>query len=744
MRRTMLSMESLQEEEGGDDDDDDDDHDDDEGEEELREASMWRSVADPHTGKTYYYHVISRESVWDKPLALCSARESRADVARRKDRQRSFFADMEGNILTKIGQGILFGGATPPSMPSTPAGEKSSFSMATGGTEEPAGWQQLARLPMDRLCRTISTMDDSVVVEQLCAVSPRIIADGALSCSSPETSSNYFLGSGGCASPPVLPPLGPAAGRSSDAECAPAARTCPALGANDLPVLRRLGHSSSSRSVGGNDHKPTTGGDGGEAGGGGGGGGRLSSADERNPVTPAVSFSSGATATSNNSFSGQEWLRRRDYRRQLSSGSDSGSISAAGELAGADYFVAAAAAAAAEADAGGNGTGQSSVGRRFDGGGGSGGSGDHGGKPAAGAESGRGVVRRSLAPSLFRRNSTSTIYLAAHDTLSDPDLDATIRCVCAVLRAHMIAGLADAREDCVSVGVGVGGTSSGSSSISGGGGVAPPEEGGVKGKGKGNQGDGMRGGEGRETWRGESVRVFDDPPEEGAPGPGATAGGSGGGSGAAAAAVPPLRDITAFYRNLYHRTCLKFDSIVLSLIYVERLMKETKGALRPQPWNWKSLIMSALVLSSKVWDDHSMWNRDFSEVSPSFSLGRLNQLEVAVLGVLRFNVKVLSSEYAKYYFHLRAMCVRGGLSEGHAPIHPLDLEGIRELEAMSSKVARDSAGKQYRSSKAMSIHDVNDAKLLKRVATSGYTFTDKHAPPVSLEQVVTGDRRRLK
>lgn len=45
--------------------------------------------------------------------------------------------------------------------------------------------------------------------------------------------------------------------------------------------------------------------------------------------------------------------------------------------------------------------------------------------------------------------------------------------------------------------------------------------------------------------------------------------------------------------------------------------------------------MSALVLSSKVWDDNSMWNRDFSEIFPSFSLGRLNQLEVAVLGVLR-------------------------------------------------------------------------------------------------------------
>ena len=37
----------------------------------------------------------------------------------------------------------------------------------------------------------------------------------------------------------------------------------------------------------------------------------------------------------------------------------------------------------------------------------------------------------------------------------------------------------------------------------------------------------------------------------------------------------------------------------------------------------------------KVWDDHSMWNRDFSELCPSFTLARLNQLEVAVLEVLR-------------------------------------------------------------------------------------------------------------
>lgn len=30
--------------------------------------------------------------------------------------------------------------------------------------------------------------------------------------------------------------------------------------------------------------------------------------------------------------------------------------------------------------------------------------------------------------------------------------------------------------------------------------------------------------------------------------------------------------------------------------------------------------------------------------------------------------------------HTRVMCVRGGLSDGHAPIHPLDLQDIKELE----------------------------------------------------------------
>ena len=62
-----------------------------------------------------------------------------------------------------------------------------------------------------------------------------------------------------------------------------------------------------------------------------------------------------------------------------------------------------------------------------------------------------------------------------------------------------------------------------------------------------------------------------------------------------------------------------------------------------------------------------MWNIDFSNLSVSsgmlkpFSLSRINELELAVLTCLNFAVAIAASEYAKYYYLLRNMMIRGGL-----------------------------------------------------------------------------------
>jgi len=99
-------------------------------------------------------------------------------------------------------------------------------------------------------------------------------------------------------------------------------------------------------------------------------------------------------------------------------------------------------------------------------------------------------------------------------------------------------------------------------------------------------------------------------------------------------------------------------------------------------------------MSSKVWDDLSMWNGDFSQVvKPSlsnngvvFTLARINELEKSILSCLEYKTKVSSSEYAKYYFLLRSMLLRSGLSgEDVENLKPLDVEGARRLEQCSAR-----------------------------------------------------------
>ena len=159
--------------------------------------------------------------------------------------------------------------------------------------------------------------------------------------------------------------------------------------------------------------------------------------------------------------------------------------------------------------------------------------------------------------------------------------------------------------------------------------------------------------------------------------------------------IPSLDEVTTFYRDIFFKAQMEADCIIMSLIYVEQLIKKTSGRLRPRTSNWRSLLFSCMILSSKVWDDLSMWNGDFSQSCPRgvvFSLQRINQLELAVLNTLHFKVKVPASEYAKYYFLLRSMLIKSGLGgEDLGSLNPLDVEGARRLQQVSSQFESISA-----------------------------------------------------
>jgi len=326
-------------------------------------------------------------------------------------------------------------------------------------------------------------------------------------------------------------------------------------------------------------------------------------------------------------------------------------------------------------------------------------------------------------PKLTNRNTCGTIYMSS--TMSAPDKDATIKCVCAVYRAHMLQAAKDEASS----------------------GFRPAikfdeyevfndlsEHRRTKRSGVSP----LRSSGHRNLFGITSSRSYDH--------------GSVLVSSAAQGiealslesiekAVPSLDEITAFYRDVFRRSQMETDCIIMSLIYVERLIKETNGGVRPRMGNWRSVLFASMVMASKVWDDLSMWNVDFSQTCPAgvrFTLRRINELELAMLSCLKFVVKVPASEYAKYYFLLRSMMVRSGLaSEDLSSMSPLDVQGAKKLEVMSSNFQVDSAVKaesdlRNRRSKSFSVAESKMKMGRSPLVTKEKTSTAK----VSLEQVV--------
>ena len=112
-------------------------------------------------------------------------------------------------------------------------------------------------------------------------------------------------------------------------------------------------------------------------------------------------------------------------------------------------------------------------------------------------------------------------------------------------------------------------------------------------------------------------------------------------------------------------------------------------------------------MASKVWDDCSLWNADFSNLCPSFTLERVNALEIALLTALKHVVRVSAGEYAKYYFHLRSMMARLGLYQGEVnTIRPLDIAGARKLQLSTEKYLEECGqGKEATRRRFYSVHD---------------------------------------
>ncbi|XP_005994867.1 cyclin-Y [Latimeria chalumnae] len=141
---------------------------------------------------------------------------------------------------------------------------------------------------------------------------------------------------------------------------------------------------------------------------------------------------------------------------------------------------------------------------------------------------------------------------------------------------------------------------------------------------------------------------------------------------------PEQKQIYRFVRTLFSAAQLTAECAIVTLVYLERLL--TYAEIDICPANWKRIVLGAILLASKVWDDQAVWNVDYCQILKDITVEDMNELERQFLELLQFNINVPSSVYAKYYFDLRSLAESNNLS---FPLEPLSRERAQKLEAIS-------------------------------------------------------------
>ncbi|XP_005005823.1 cyclin-Y-like protein 1 [Cavia porcellus] len=141
---------------------------------------------------------------------------------------------------------------------------------------------------------------------------------------------------------------------------------------------------------------------------------------------------------------------------------------------------------------------------------------------------------------------------------------------------------------------------------------------------------------------------------------------------------PEHKFIYRFVRTLFSAAQLTAECAIVTLVYLERLL--TYAEIDICPTNWKRIVLGAILLASKVWDDQAVWNVDYCQILKDITVEDMNEMERHFLELLQFNINVPASVYAKYYFDLRSLADDNNVNFLFAP---LSKERAQNLEAIS-------------------------------------------------------------
>eukprot|EP01120_Amphizonella_sp_Union-15-10_P005867 TRINITY_DN179_c0_g1_i1.p1 TRINITY_DN179_c0_g1~~TRINITY_DN179_c0_g1_i1.p1 ORF type:complete len:322 (-),score=41.57 TRINITY_DN179_c0_g1_i1:45-1010(-) len=151
--------------------------------------------------------------------------------------------------------------------------------------------------------------------------------------------------------------------------------------------------------------------------------------------------------------------------------------------------------------------------------------------------------------------------------------------------------------------------------------------------------------------------------------------------------IPSEDAIRAFITKIFIKQSLSAECGVMCMAYLDRLAEVQHVLLHRT--NWRRLVLGALILASKVWEEQAVWNADFLSMFPNLVVENLNELERQYLNLLSFNVSLSASVYAKFYFELKSLSPTFALK-------PLSRDAKKRLEEKSLSIEQKHKRKNLR------------------------------------------------
>jgi len=178
---------------------------------------------------------------------------------------------------------------------------------------------------------------------------------------------------------------------------------------------------------------------------------------------------------------------------------------------------------------------------------------------------------------------------------------------------------------------------------------------------------------------------------------------------------PTEQEIFNFLSCLFHAAELNSDCAIITLIYVERMLAYTNITIHS--CNWTRILLGGVLLASKVWDDHAIWNADFCQIFPNAAVEDMNKLERWYMNAINYNVSIRSSLFVKYYFELRELMAKKGK---HLKLKPLN---SNEAKILEEKMNHSNGQLDDRFLSVLHYTNTNDKGIRRTVSDSNFKTT---------------------